>query len=61
MSSYSYANQLMMFLLIVCSLYYHFLTCAEEPDDFYEFTAEDYFRVLASKKEGNSEFIPISD
>ncbi|OMO69091.1 hypothetical protein COLO4_29276 [Corchorus olitorius] len=23
----------------------------EEPDDFYEFTAEDYYRVMASKKE----------
>ncbi|XP_058098370.1 plant UBX domain-containing protein 1 [Magnolia sinica] len=24
---------------------------AEEPDDFYEFTPEDYYRMLASKKE----------
>lgn len=26
---------------------------AEETDDFYEFTAEDYYRVLGTKKEGN--------
>ncbi|CDP16653.1 unnamed protein product [Coffea canephora] len=25
----------------------------EEPDDFYEFTAEDYFRLMATKKEDN--------
>ncbi|GJQ97120.1 hypothetical protein Tco_0008259 [Tanacetum coccineum] len=24
---------------------------AEEPDEFYEFTAEDYYRILATKKE----------
>lgn len=24
----------------------------EETDDFYEFTAEDYYRILATKKEG---------
>ncbi|MBA0840589.1 hypothetical protein Goarm_003163, partial [Gossypium armourianum] len=24
---------------------------AEEPDDFYDFTAEDYYRLMASKKE----------
>lgn len=24
---------------------------SEEPDDFYEFTAEDYYRILATKKE----------
>lgn len=43
-----------MYLLRVCSQFY-FLTCSEEGDDFYEFTAEDYFRVLATKKEGNTE------
>lgn len=32
---------------------YYFLCCmAEETDDFYEFTAEDYYRISASKKEG---------
>ena len=25
---------------------------SEEPDDFYEFTAEDYYRLMATKKEG---------
>ncbi|THG14079.1 hypothetical protein TEA_017329 [Camellia sinensis var. sinensis] len=25
----------------------------EEPDDFYEFTAEDYYRTLPNRKEGN--------
>ncbi|XP_071694160.1 plant UBX domain-containing protein 1 [Rutidosis leptorrhynchoides] len=25
----------------------------EEPDDFFEFTAEDYYRILATKKEDN--------
>ncbi|KAF6156890.1 hypothetical protein GIB67_000430 [Kingdonia uniflora] len=25
----------------------------EEPDDFYEFTAQDYYRVLSTKKEDN--------
>ncbi|KAH9308674.1 hypothetical protein KI387_036585, partial [Taxus chinensis] len=24
-----------------------------EPDDFYEFTSEDYYRLMASKKEDN--------
>lgn len=24
----------------------------EEPDEFFEFTAEDYYRILATKKEG---------
>lgn len=37
-------------MLIVLSSY---LTCSEESEDFYEFTAEDYYRVLATKKEGN--------
>lgn len=27
---------------------------AEESDDFYEFTAEDYYRVIATKKEGKN-------
>lgn len=26
---------------------------AEESEDFYEFTAEDYYRILGKKKEGN--------
>ncbi|XP_011098826.1 plant UBX domain-containing protein 1 [Sesamum indicum] len=26
----------------------------EETDDFYEFTAEDYYRILATKKEGDA-------
>ncbi|GJT79140.1 retrovirus-related pol polyprotein from transposon TNT 1-94 [Tanacetum coccineum] len=26
----------------------------EEPDEFYEFTAEDYYRILATKKEGEN-------
>lgn len=25
----------------------------EETDDYYEFTAEDYYKLLATKKEGN--------
>lgn len=25
---------------------------AEEPDDLYEFTAEDYYRIMNTKKEG---------
>ena len=25
---------------------------AEVPDEFYDFTAEDYYRIMASKKEG---------
>jgi hypothetical protein len=32
---------------------------AEETDDFYEFTAEDYYRILAAKKEGNIDDGPI--
>lgn len=27
----------------------------EETDDFYEFTAEDYYRLLATKREGNGD------
>ncbi|PSS35273.1 Plant UBX domain-containing protein [Actinidia chinensis var. chinensis] len=27
------------------------VSSSEEPDDFYEFTAEDYYRILATKKE----------
>lgn len=30
-----------------------FIFWLDEPDDFYEFTAEDYYRILATKKEGN--------
>lgn len=55
-----------MFLLFPCdclsasySTYvelFHFNT-SEETDDFYEFTTEDYYRILATKKEGNIEFI----
>ena len=29
------------------------LWLAEEPDDFYEFTAEDYYRIHATRKLGN--------
>jgi len=31
----------------------------EETDDFYEFTAEDYYRILATKKQGNMNDDPI--
>lgn len=31
----------------------------EETDDFYEFTAEDYHRILATKKQGNMNDDPI--
>ncbi|KAG5082800.1 hypothetical protein JHK84_052838 [Glycine max] len=31
------------------------LSNGEETDDFYEFTAEDYYRLLATKKEGNDD------
>ncbi|MCI32828.1 hypothetical protein A2U01_0054042, partial [Trifolium medium] len=24
----------------------------EEPEEFYEFTAEDYYKILATKKDG---------
>ncbi|XP_052198152.1 plant UBX domain-containing protein 1 isoform X2 [Diospyros lotus] len=27
------------------------VSSSEEPDDFYEFTAEDYFRIMATRKE----------
>lgn len=30
---------------------------AEEPDEFYEFTAEDYYRILATKKEGENMYM----
>lgn len=29
----------------------------EEPDDFYDFTAEDYYRLMATKKEGNNQHV----
>ena len=32
---------------------------AEEPDEFYEFTAEDYYRILATKKEGENTYVVI--
>lgn len=32
---------------------------AEVTDDFYEFTAEDYYRILATKKQGNIDDNPI--
>lgn len=41
-------------LSIDCLFTVLFLKCSEEPDDFFEFTAEDYFRILATKKEGNT-------
>jgi len=28
----------------------------EETDDYYEFTAEDYYKLLATKKEGNIDY-----
>lgn len=31
-----------------------FSLLSEEPDDFYDFTAEDYFRLMSTKKEGNT-------
>jgi len=30
----------------------HFSCAEEEPEDFYDFTAEDYARIMASRKEG---------
>lgn len=30
------------------------LLLVDEPDDFYEFTPEDYYRILATKKQGNA-------
>lgn len=37
------------------------LLLAEEQDDFYEFTPEDYYRILATKKQGTAyyEFMTI--
>lgn len=37
---------LIEFLVVIVCL-------AEESEDFYEFTAEDYYRILGTKKEGN--------
>lgn len=35
------------------SFYVPLFFLGEEPDGFYEFTAEDYYRVLATRKDGN--------
>lgn len=32
------------------------LSLADEQDDFYEFTREDYYRILATKKQGTAHY-----
>lgn len=52
-----------VFLLLLLLLHNRILTIlaiilplllADEPDDFYEFTPEDYYRILATKKQGTA-------
>lgn len=38
--------------LVELFFFLFFFLWAEESDDFYEFTAEDYHRILAARKEG---------
>lgn len=30
-----------------------FKFCTDEADEFYQFSAEDYYRIMSTKKEGN--------
>ena len=39
--------------------FFFWMFIIEETDDFYEFTAEDYHRILATKKQGNMNDDPI--
>lgn len=41
--------------LLKLSKFFHLLT-DEDDDDMYEFTPEDYYRILGPKKQGDYDF-----
>ncbi|KAJ4729389.1 plant UBX domain-containing protein 1-like [Melia azedarach] len=46
-----YGREIRVFETSGCSSSPTAVSSSEEPDEFYEFTAEDYYRLLATKKE----------
>lgn len=37
------------------------MLCAEEPDDFYDFTPEDYYQIMSEKIGGNIDNVRLND
>lgn len=50
-----------MLILFCCGLSQSSSAVSEEPEDFYEFTPEDYYRLLGTKKEGKIHLYRLSD